>query len=153
MTNIKPYSFKLDLDDPEEAAFAVSIERWKAEKHTIKTMVKTLLAKYEGLQAPIPSNEAWIVRELRRLDLITRQLLAVQATFERKQEEIIEIALEINSSTRDTVTEVLEDPIHTLNSMRQAATGWTPHHNNHHEQPLENQVAPTLLPEDILYLG
>lgn len=66
---IKPYSFKLNLDNPDEKAIADLIDRLQeTEGHTVKSVVSESIARQHGLILPRPSIEATLIKEMRRFD-------------------------------------------------------------------------------------
>lgn len=138
----KTYTFKLDTK--EDAQFIAAIERWRSVDHTIASMVKTLLARNEGLELPVPKDTAYFLREIRRIDETLRIAAATMAVFEAKQNEIIDIVSEMNQATAKTEIELVLDQLGSSLTTSEVATEGTSNHSSHHGQLLENQEAPIL---------
>lgn len=145
----KTYTFKLDTE--EDAEIIAAIERWRENEYTVKSMVATLVAKNEGLQIPQPKNDAFFIREIRRLDEMLKLMAMTMGKFEQKQTrfeevqtELIDIVSEMNQpSTTNTVSEFLSDQMRNLLTTSEVEGVVTEHHNNHHVPLLGSQVVPT----------
>lgn len=114
---VKSYTFKLNLDIPEEKELANAIELWRKDGHTVRSMVSTLLSKYHGLEMPLPSSELLLRREIQLIHQINKhqqeQIVQMTDHIKRQDMQFAEL-LDIVEAISDELNEIKGEGVNVL---------------------------------------